>query len=428
MSILPDDASHFVDWLAARRQSKDVARRALAEAYVPRYLFAEYVQQTFARALDDTKRRSIVELVEGTAVSARPSDAGVDIRLASGQHFRAAVTVLCLGHPAPQFPMNPETIEPAARERMIADPWRDYRMSMIAPDASVLLLGTGLTMVDHLLSLKNSGHRGMVTAVSRHGLLPQAHEDFRTEPALVELPEGPVRLRDLLRRVVKAIRETSATGGDWRAIIDGLRSATPELWSRLGPAEQRRFLRHVASLWSIHRHRMAPSIAPRLRALAAERQLVVRAARILAVRNHSGRLKLVLKERGVSTFEFQQYDWLVNCSGPSGACALLHQPLLAELVDHGAARADHCGLGLDVDAACALLGRDGRASSHLFALGPPTAGRFLEITAVPEIRAQSAALAERLAHNLAERRVWPADARTRPSPPRPAPREWLAQR
>ena len=172
---------------------------------------------------------------------------------------------------------------------MIADPWRDYRMSMIAPDAKILFLGTGLTMVDHLLSLKNGGHTGTVTAVSRHGLLPRAHEELRTEPVRIALPDGPLSLRDLLRRVVKAIRETSAAGGDWRAIIDGLRADTPELWARLDRAEQRQFLRHLTSLWSIHRHRMAPSIAARLRSLMVEGQLVVRPARILAVRHHSGR-------------------------------------------------------------------------------------------------------------------------------------------
>ena len=428
LSIINDDANHFVDWLAARRESKGVARRSLEEAYLPRYLFGEYVQQTFARVLEDARRRCVVELVEGTAVSARPNGAGVDIRLASGQRFRAAVTVLCLGHPSPQFPMNAETIEPAARERMIADPWRDYRMSMIAPDAKILFLGTGLTMVDHLLSLKNGGHTGTITAVSRHGLLPRAHEELRTEPVRIALPDGPLALRDLLRRVVKAIRETSAAGGDWRAIIDGLRADTPELWARLDRAEQRQFLRHLTSLWSIHRHRMAPSIAARLRSLMVEGQLVVRPARILAVRHHSGRLKLALQERGGSPLELRQFDWLVNCSGVGGARALLRQPLVAELVELGAARPDHCGLGLDVDAVCALLGREGQASARLFALGPLTAGRFFEITAVPEIRAQTASFAKRVVQVLAKQEAREGDSRIRPPPARSAPREWMAQR
>ena len=93
LSIINDDANHFVDWLAARRESKGVARRSLEEAYLPRHLFGEYVQQTFARALEDARRRCVVELVEGTGVSARPNGAGIDIRLASGQRFRAAVAV-----------------------------------------------------------------------------------------------------------------------------------------------------------------------------------------------------------------------------------------------------------------------------------------------------------------------------------------------
>jgi len=42
-------------------------------------------------------------------------------------------------------------------------------------DAPVLILGTGLTMVDYVLSLLLEGHKGPIIAISRRGLLPQAH-------------------------------------------------------------------------------------------------------------------------------------------------------------------------------------------------------------------------------------------------------------
>ena len=56
-----------------------------------------------------------------------------------------------------------------------ADPWAADALTGIDPDAPVLLLGTGLTMVDIALKLAEEGHRGPMLAVSRRGLLPGAH-------------------------------------------------------------------------------------------------------------------------------------------------------------------------------------------------------------------------------------------------------------
>jgi hypothetical protein len=50
----------------------------------------------------------------------------------------------------------------------------------------------------------------------------------------------------------------------WRAAVDELRAATPELWCALGDEERRRFLSHLRPWWDVHRHRIAPAIADRI--------------------------------------------------------------------------------------------------------------------------------------------------------------------
>jgi uncharacterized NAD(P)/FAD-binding protein YdhS len=62
-------------------------------------------------------------------------------------------------------------------------------------------------------------------------------------------------------------------------------------------------------------------------------------------------------------------------------------PLLRSLLDAGEVRADHLGIGLEIDGTC-------RAGEHLWAMGPLTKGRYWEIIAVPDIREQAADVAD----------------------------------
>lgn len=53
---------------------------------------------------------------------------------------------------------------------MCVDPTR------ISKDASVLIVGTGLSMADVVVSLARHGHEGKVTAISRRGIIPKSHD------------------------------------------------------------------------------------------------------------------------------------------------------------------------------------------------------------------------------------------------------------
>ena len=87
---------------------------------------------------------------------------------------------------------------------------------------------------------------------------------------------------------------------------------------------------------------------------------------------------------------------IINCTGPDQDPFRSRNPLILDLLAQGWAAADELNLGLQVDDDGAVLGSGGQASPGLYALGPPTQGRFFEITGVPEIRAHAERLAARL--------------------------------
>ena len=77
---------------------------------------------------------------------------------------------------------------------------------------------------------------------------------------------------------------------------------------------------------------------------------------------------------------------IVACTGVSVAPRDSSNPVLRNLLEQGLIRPDPIGIGLDVTPDCAVIGRSGKASDKLFAIGPLTRGRFWEIIAIPDIR------------------------------------------
>ena len=166
------------------------------------------------------------------------------------------MAVLCCGHEAS------ETLDAP-----FVSPWEDPRTWNTAPDSTILILGTGLTMVDAAIALTELGHRGPIAALSRRGLLPQAHR--RVEPANItegELP-SPAALASFLGWLRTRAREEIRGGGDWRASLMVCAHTCRRSGAPCQARTRRRFLEHTRPWWDIHRHRMAPEVEAKIRAL-----------------------------------------------------------------------------------------------------------------------------------------------------------------
>jgi uncharacterized NAD(P)/FAD-binding protein YdhS len=253
----------------------------------------------------------------------------------------------------------------------------------------VLIVGTGLTMVDVVLSLDAAGHQGRIMALSRRGLVPRAHAAF--EPVVVardEVPHGSVR------SLWRWLRKRGAECG-WRGSVDALRPHSHALWQALDQDQQRRFLRHARPWWDVHRHRIAPEVAAVLKRLIGEARLEIAAGRIRSMRTRNHELVAGIQRRGTSETSEQSFALGVNCTGPLGAIGRSEDGVLKSLFDAGMARPDWLGMGLDVDRRSRVTGAE-----RLWAVGPLTKGRFWEVVAVPDIRGQVAEVAEDISEEL----------------------------
>ena len=102
------------------------------------------------------------------------------------------------------------------------------------------------------------------------------------------------------------------------------------------------------------------------------------------------------RPRGSATTSELEVSRIVSCRGITNDPRTSANPLVAQLLAEGYARVDPIGIGLDFNDDCALLDASGRASNRIFAAGPMSQAAFWEVIAVPDIRLQAAALAQRL--------------------------------
>jgi len=394
MSAYHDRPGDFVSWA----QQRDP--RVSALSFAPRMLYGDYLHDVWREA--QAAAGSALVHIRSRAVAVRPGTDGASgyVSLENGAGVDADHVVLAMGNLPPSGARSlPQGIESGTR--YVADPWRPGALTGIS--GSLLLVGTGLTAVDVALALDDRGVAGPIRAVSRHGLLPRAHRP----DALSVPPVGAVPTERTVRGLIGRLRSNAQACGDWRFAIDELRPHVSEIWRALPDEERRRFLRHAARFWEIHRHRMAPEIARRIDRLRAAGRLSVGAGMIEYLRETAAGVDVGVRHRGggaAGGIDVATVDHVINCTGPQLSVTAANDPFVDGLLASGLVRPGPYGLGIDVAEDGAVVGTRGIRSRNVWAIGPLRRGVDWETTAAREIRAQAVALAP-----LLSRMPGPAD-------------------
>lgn len=367
LSAIDGDPDHFLRWCSLR------GTPAGPMSFVHRSLYGDYLADVFANI--HVPAGSALSRTLGAAQDVRRDGGSLAVHLSNRWRIGADKVVLALGNPPPRrFPALER------RGGFVADPWAGDLVQQVGQASEVLLLGTGLTMVDVVAQLHDALPMTRFTAVSRRGYLPAVHRP-RSSRLHDAFHPGVAPLPVLLDRVQARIDELAEVGGDWRDVVDSVRAAANDLWRGLSPEEQDEFVSSVARRWDTARHRMSPYIA----------ELVGRL-------RSSGRLRLA------TTAEVDPTDFpvVVNCTGPAPVPTPGWNPLVDTLLDRGAVRPHRLGLGLDLDEHGRIIDRDGVVDPDVFAVGAARKGLEWEVMAVPDLRSQAVRISELVS---AERRV-----------------------
>jgi uncharacterized NAD(P)/FAD-binding protein YdhS len=403
MSAVAGDLGHLTRWAAAAGIEHN--------GFLSRRDYGRYLRDVLAEAERAARPVADLDFISSEVLSIERADRQRPLRLhlSSGGRIDADTAILATGSLPPALPCAAPS-----GARYLADPWAPGALSAAGDGSPVIVLGTGLTMIDVAIAVTDAHPDTVVHAISRHALLPREHRHppksglpciqatalhAADVPALAQAPlavaaresGGPIRLASLIRQFRAAVDEHP---GDWRDIVDALRPQIPHLWQQL-PAEDRSlFLRRFARYWEVHRHRMSPATASRIAELRATGRLSMLRGRLVSVSDEPDGVRARVDQDGAPTD--LRAGWFINGTGAATDVASTSDPLLRSLLDSGLARPDPLRLGVDANAAGAVVDASGTPGNAIFTLGPTLRGTRYETTAIPEIRDQAAALASHL--------------------------------
>ncbi|MBB3174015.1 putative NAD(P)/FAD-binding protein YdhS [Endobacter medicaginis] len=391
--LLEEAPEAFADWLHSDADGDDDPEAVAADGQVfpRRRVLARYI----AHLLDGLA----VEHVRARVLGCEAEASGYRLVLSDSRRLDVDHLVLAAGHPPPAVPGELAALPSALRIDDASRGWPAVAPAGLDPTAPIAVIGTGLTACDVVAGLGAAGHRGRITMISRHGLLPRRRTVYPTEASFDFLDPPETSALALLRRIRAVLRLLAATGCSWELAIDSLRRQGGGVWAALPEAEQRRLLRHLRAFWDAHRFQGAPQIDAWLDRLRVRGQLEVVRARLRGAGVRDGRAELVVSTRQGEVR--LAAGLVVNCTGASWRRLIETDPLLSAMAAAGLLRADPCGLGLATDSAGRALGGDGRASARLWVAGPPARHAFGELMGLPQVSSQPRLVAAGIAASLA---------------------------
>jgi uncharacterized NAD(P)/FAD-binding protein YdhS len=396
MIVVRDGVPSFATWLKATGEDVKDPDGATADGshYPRRAVFGRYMRDLVRDAQAKNRSGSSIRHLRRSADSIEKIDDGWSVRFGGDtevyRHLVLAVTHACPAIPWPKV----------SAANIIDDPWEPDALSGIPENARIVIVGSGLTMCDVVVTLRKQGHRGQINVISRRGLTPRPQNGFTNTGKLGWQDNPPATASQLLRDLRRKVRATEAEGGVWQSVLNAVREQAREFWTKLPLKERARIVRHLRPYWDVHRFRAAPQISALMDKGRSEGWLRNGAGRIHTLQSSDGGVQLEWTPRGGERSTLTA-DFAINCTGPDANIARSGHEILRTALADGIIRRDALGLGIDIDERNRAFERDGTVQPGLWIAGPMGRAFMGDCTGLPEVADQTRAVAEGLAASLA---------------------------
>jgi len=373
--LWPDQSDHFPQWADAHIH--DPNAKTHAGNFYQRADFARYVSAQLSIVPGAARLRQAVARV----VDIKPIKGEWTVICDDGTHYHSARVVLATGNPDPEWPLG---IQLEDVPTLVRTPWQGEWLTKIDPTSHVCLIGSGLTAMDALYGLACQQHRGRISLLSPHGILPPEQAAWEPGPSC----EWPITARgpDFLSFMRRTLKDGSWETPDWQQDFEALRIGINQAWQGL-PVEDRLILQRRAGwLWSLARFRASPQTVNAAREMSTSGQLTIvrgRLRNLVRARDEHWRIDLTDSEP-------LSADAVINCTGV-GSDALIHRLMKSgQLTPIGRSTAPSVSTDLRA------VAPDRRVHSNFFCIGSATALALGDVLGATSVARQAEQLAKTL--------------------------------
>lgn len=403
MSAFPEDPDHFINWIKSKPEYSEYDNEELNDRFMPRVIYGRYLEEIYENTINNLPEHISVKVLNDEVTDIIPNENDSEVILKNGSSFRADKVVLALGNFGPMDPKikNEKFL---GSKNYFSNPWKKNAVEGLNDKDKILIIGTGLTMVDNVLSLLDNGFKGKIYSLSTNGFFPLSHKKRKPYTGILDELHPPYSipvLYNLFRKHIKYVLSQGITG---EAVVDAIRPKTQEIWMSLSLDDKIRFMSHIRHLWGVARHRLPKEVYDKMQELISSGSLEILGGRIQDIEESNSNIKVIYKDKRTQTIKELFVNRVINCTGPKTDINKINDELVKNLIKRGLITADELKLGINALPDGTIIQKDHSVSTKLFTIGTLLKGVLWESVAVPELRTQTQSLADLLIRQLSLRK------------------------
>jgi uncharacterized NAD(P)/FAD-binding protein YdhS len=398
MSAFPDNPDHFLDWVMQKDNYKNKDKTLIANSFLPRQIYGEYLCNIWAEAQKRAEIKKIkLTVIDSVVVDLEITDKAISLILDNNTILLVDNCIITTGNHIPRNPRI-KNMDFYTSKNYYQNPWKIESVKDCKSNQPVLIVGNGLTMVDTVLGLLEQGYKGEIYSISPNGfnILPHRHNGLKYSKLVEELRDD-LTVFELVKLVNNHIKTVREYGVSAEPIIDSLRPHTQRIWQAFTDKEKELFMSRLRHLWGVARHRIPLHSHDKIQKLRIEGKLHINSGKLIDITESNEKISVNYFDKKENEIREIHVSRVINCTGPESDLLNLEKSFLKNCLLKGILKQDNLKLGIKADTSTyQILNSEGKPHSNLYTIGSNLKGELWESTAVNELRGQAEKLAEKL--------------------------------